>query len=136
VQLSDSSETQPLRVESAPMSRRIAIIGSRERTDRDAVARYVKTLPIDVVVVSGGAEGPDTFAEMAAIERGLKAVVHRPTVKRNAPYFEVVKAYHARNQAIIDDCDEVVAFVGSKRKGGTEDAIKRAKKAGKPVTIL
>jgi hypothetical protein len=33
------------------------------------------------------------------------------------------------------DCDRVVAFVASDRKGGTEDTIKRALKAAKPVEI-
>jgi hypothetical protein len=36
---------------------------------------------------------------------------------------------------VAKDCDHVIAFVASDRKGGTEDAIKRALKAGKPVEI-
>jgi hypothetical protein len=36
---------------------------------------------------------------------------------------------------VAKDCDRAVAFVASDRKGGTEDTIKRALKAGKPVEI-
>jgi hypothetical protein len=55
--------------------------------------------------------------------------------KRKLLRFEFTKTYYARNQLVAKDCDRVVAFVASDRKGGTEDTIKRALKAGKPVEI-
>jgi hypothetical protein len=43
--------------------------------------------------------------------------------------------YYARNQRIVDDSDLIVAFVAPDRTGGTEDTIRRAKRAGKPVEV-
>jgi hypothetical protein len=114
---------------------RLAIIGSRKRTDPETVFAYVRQLPKGTVIVSGGADGPDTWASEAAAERGLECVVHRPDLTGVRSRGEASRRYHERNQRIIDDCDEVLALVDQSRKGGTEDAIKRAVKAGKPVTI-
>jgi hypothetical protein len=43
------------------VSRCIAIVGARRRTDRETVDRLVAGLPADTVIVSGGAKGPDTL---------------------------------------------------------------------------
>ena len=114
---------------------RVAIIGSRRRQDRAAVEAFVATLPGDAVVISGGAPGPDRFAEAAAQARGLPVVVHRPDLASVRSYPDAARRYHARNQRIVDDADLVVAFVAPDRKGGTEDAIRRARRAGKRVLI-
>jgi hypothetical protein len=37
------------------MSRHIAIVGARRRTDRETIDRLVAGLPADTVIVSGGA---------------------------------------------------------------------------------
>ena len=39
------------------------------------------------------------------------------------------------NQRIVDDSDRVIAFVALDRTGGTEDTIRRAERAGKPVEV-
>jgi hypothetical protein len=115
---------------------RIAIIGSRRRADREAVVAFVATLSSDDVVVSGGARGPDTWAEEAARARGLSVSIHKPNLDGVRSRGEATRSLFERNQRVVDDCDRVVAFVAPDRKGGTEDTIRRAEKAGKPVTIL
>jgi YspA, cpYpsA-related SLOG family len=60
------------------MSRCIAIVGARRRTDRETIDRLVAGLPADTVIVSGGAIGPDTWAEEAARKRGLATKIFRP----------------------------------------------------------
>ncbi len=115
---------------------RVAIVGSRRRTDAEAVYRYVANLPADCVVVSGGAVGPDTWAVEAAKARGLAFTEHLPDLAGVHSRGEATRRYHERNQRIVDDCDRVVAFVDSGRKGGTEDTIRRAQRAGKPVEII
>jgi hypothetical protein len=35
----------------------------------------------------------------------------------------------------VDDSDRIIAFVAADRTGGTEDTIRRAKRAGKPVEL-
>jgi predicted Rossmann fold nucleotide-binding protein DprA/Smf involved in DNA uptake len=115
---------------------KVAIIGSRRRKDRDAVVAAVQALQPGTIVVSGGCEGPDEWAADAARHAGLAVVEHLPDTAGCRRRFEFTKAYYARNQLVANDCDRVVAFVAPDRKGGTEDTIKRALKAGKPVEIL
>ncbi len=44
------------------------------------------------------------------------------------------RAGFARNQTIVDDCDEVLAWWDGKSRG-TAHTIGMARKAGKPVTV-
>jgi hypothetical protein len=60
------------------VSRHIAIVGARCRTDRETVDRLVASLPADTMIVSGGAIGPDTWADEAARERGLATKIFWP----------------------------------------------------------
>lgn len=115
---------------------RIAIIGSRHRQDRLTVEQFVAGLPPDTTVVSGGCRGVDTWAEQAARRRGLPVAVHRPDLTGTRCHGEIARRYHARNQDVVDDADRVVALVAPDRRGGTEDTIRRAQRAGKGVTIL
>ena len=115
---------------------RVAIVGSRRRPDRAAVEMAVEGLAPGDVVVSGGASGPDTWAVEAAQRRGLEVVIHRPDLTGVGSRSEAAERYHRRNQQIVDDCDRVVAFVSHDRKGGTEDTIRRTKRAGKPVEVI
>ncbi len=50
----------------------VAIVGSRQRTDRETVDRLVARLPEGVVIISGGALGPDSWAQDAAHRYGRK----------------------------------------------------------------
>lgn len=114
---------------------KVAIVGSRRRTDREAVIAAVNALPVGTIVVSGGCAGPDQWAAEAAEARGLTVREHLPKTEGCRQRFEFTKANYARNQAIVDDCDRVIAFVDASRKGGTEDTIRRANKAGRPVDL-
>lgn len=101
--------------------RRIAIVGSRSRTDRETVERLVAESPIDTVIVSGGAPGSDTWAEQAAKMRGLAVQVFQPDPEGARSEGQVTRRYHNRNQRIVDAADEVVALVAPDRRGGTEE---------------
>lgn len=115
---------------------RVAIVGSRRRGDLASVEATVNDLPGDVVVVSGGCAGPDVWAAAAARARGLPAVEHLPALPAaGSPSWVFARAYHDRNQRVVDDCDRLIAFVAPDRRGGTEDTIRRARRAGKPVEI-
>ena len=125
----------PAKAHSA-MSRHIAIIGARRRTDQETVERLVAGLPTDTVIVSGGATGPDTWAEQAALRRGFATKIFRPDLNGAASQGQKTRRFQARDQQIVDAADEVFALVAPDRKGGTEDTIRRAQRKGIRVTIL
>ena len=118
---------------------RVAIVGSRKRTDAatvQAVRDVVALLPAGSVVISGGAAGVDSIAASEAEARGIDVVVHRPDYVGATTRFQATQACYDRNRRIVMDADLVVAFVASDRKGGTENAIKQAKRAGRRVILV
>ena len=116
--------------------KRIAIVGSRSRTDPETVDRLVAAMPAGTVIISGGAPGPDTWAEEAAHKYGLAVEIFRPELEGARSQGQKTRRYHKRNQMIVDAVDEVFALVSPQRAGGTEDTISRAIRKGKPVTLL
>lgn len=118
------------------MPKHIAIVGSRSRTDRETVDRLVAGFPLDVVIVSGGAPGPDTWAEEAAQKYGLRIHVLRADLSGLRSQGQRTRRYHRRNQLTVDMADEMFALVAPNRRGGTEDAINRARTKGIRVTLL
>jgi predicted Rossmann fold nucleotide-binding protein DprA/Smf involved in DNA uptake len=126
---------------------RLAIVGSRpeyEEEDGLPTARYtaatlarrarvqalVEGLPPGTVVVSGGADGVDTWAEADARRRGLQVEVHRPDYRmygRRAPL--------KRNDLIVARSDGVVAFWDGKSKG-TAYTIEAARRLGLAVRVF
>ena len=114
---------------------RVGIVGSRRRTDREAVEACISELAAETVVITGAARGPDRWAEEAARARGLVVVVHKPDLDGALTRWQAADRYYARNQRIVDDSDVVIAFVAPDRTGGTEDTIRRAVRTGKPVEV-
>jgi predicted Rossmann-fold nucleotide-binding protein len=97
------------------------------------VTEYVFDLPRETIVISGGARGIDSIAARVARSLGMEVIEHLPNpdlVKRNA-----AAAMKARNQLIVDDADELAAFVAPWSRG-TWDTIRRAQAKGIVVTIF
>lgn len=107
---------------------KIAIVGSRDFDRLDLVIEYVKALPKDTIVVSGGARGVDQIAAVAAHNAGLVVVVYR------ADWARGITAGFERNTLIVEQADMVVAFWDGKSKG-TMDTIKKASAAGKSYEV-
>lgn len=119
-----------LRPELRRVTERIAIVGSRNYPSERRVRTYVARLrDRDVVIVSGGAQGPDRWAENEAHLVGLPVEVYRPdwSTGRDAGL--------KRNTTIVERSDRVVAFWDGLSRG-TLDTIRKAARAGKPVLIL
>lgn len=120
----------------------IAIVGSRPFPDApfntricQQVFAYVSTLPKDTVIVSGGAAGVDSYAVKAGKYYGLPdPIVHLPKWQYPDGSFNN-KAGFERNELIVRDADEVVAFWDGKSKG-TGSTIRIAQHANKPVNIF
>ena len=106
---------------------KIAVIGSR------GVSRInfelVGAKPGDVIV-TGGARGVDSLAEVEALEAGFDVVVFIPEYGkfgRAAP--------HVRNRQVVDASDRVVAFWDGTSRG-TKGTIDYARRRGKPVDVV
>jgi hypothetical protein len=111
----------------------VAIVGSRDYPDRGAVSRYMGELQMtawDSIIVSGGAQGPDTWAVEDAEDLGLHAEVFKADWPKHGRAAGMI-----RNTQIVERCDRVVAFWDGISKG-TLDTIRKATRAGKPVLIL
>jgi hypothetical protein len=101
------------------------VVGRRRRADREAVEAFISGLALETVVVTGGAQGPDQWAEEAARTRGFVVAVHKPDLDGAVTRWQMADRYYARNQRIVDDSDMLVAFVTADWTGGTEDTIRR-----------
>lgn len=107
----------------------IAIIGSREYPNQDAIHAYVQRLPKSTVIVSGLARGVDSEARRAALEHGLNVV--------DVPALWVHHGRGAgfkRNRIIIDLATHVVAFWDLQSRG-TQHGLRLARDAGKPIKV-
>lgn len=115
----------------------IGIIGSRRYKNKREIERLIKDILNNskyVIVVSGGAVGPDSWAENYAKEKGLKTKVFLPKIKKGMGKYEIINAYYDRNKKIAEYSDVIHAFVVDD-KGGTWNTIKYAKKLKKLVII-
>lgn len=123
------------------MAERIAIVGTRRsaftREDsyrRARVEEFVRNLPLDAIVVSGGAVGVDSWAEQAARKRGLGVLVFCIPAKHMTRQ-EFMAAAFGRSRRIIEHADRVVAFWDG-QSGGTRYTIDYAREQGKPVEVI
>lgn len=140
---------------------RVLVCGSRDWDDRNIVTAvltglyaeetvgYLVTDMDGFTVIEGGARGADQLAA----EWAHSSPFHSHNVNPDHPPFEHLQ-FHAdwnahgkaagpiRNQQMLDEGkpDLVLAFKDNfdwtLRRGGTEDMVKRAKKAGVPVYVV
>lgn len=105
---------------------KIAVIGSRAYPDLGAVTAYVRSLPADTVILSGGAPGVDTSAASAAHQSKLRYTIFRADW---ATYGRA--AGPIRNEQLVSEADRVVAFWDG-QSPGTRNALSIAERLGKP----
>lgn len=114
---------------------RVAIVGSRNFGNAGLVAAVVQSLANKIgienlIIVSGGAKGVDTWAEIAAIDLGVATRIYK------ADWDKYGKgAGFLRNTDIITNSDYVIAFWDELSRG-TADSIQKAKSLGKKVVVL
>lgn len=109
---------------------RVAVVGSRDFPSQYIVERFVYELPPDVVIVSGGARGVDTWAEQTAKHHGRTVDIYIPNWSAHGK-----SAGFIRNNTIVRNCDIVVAFWYNNSKG-TKHTIQLAKYLKKPCVIV
>ncbi len=109
------------------MLMKLLIVGSRSITEFD-LEGYVSS-ETDMII-SGGANGIDTLAELYADKHRISKIIIRPEYEkygRAAPL--------KRNEAMVDMCDEVLVIWDGVSKG-TKYTVDYAAKHGKKVTII
>ena len=109
---------------------RVAIVGSRNYPRPEKVAEYVRNLPKDTCVISGGAAGVDTWAENAAKFHHLDTLIFRARWDLHGRAAGMI-----RNQDIVDTAERLVAFWDGASRG-TADSIARAHARGIPVEVV
>lgn len=118
------------------MSSIIGIVGGRRWGDQaeqvqELVINFVNALQPDTIIVSGGADGVDTWAEEAALARKLpQPKIFKPDYQKHGR-----KAPFVRNTQIVRASTHIVAFWDGKSTG-TMDTIKKAREMGKQLTII
>lgn len=108
---------------------RIAVVGSRDYKNLEDVKEYIRSLPPETVVISGGARGVDRTAAKEAREQGLKVIEILPDWDKYGK-----SAGYRRNILIVEEAEKVVAFWDGKSKG-TEHTVRIAMDEGKDVEI-
>ena len=112
---------------------KFAIIGTRTFTDYQrlkSILDKIKSKYEIESIISGGASGADTMAEIYARENNIPLTVYKADWDKYGK-----RAGFIRNKYIIDDCDICIAFWDSKSKG-TKHSIDLAKSSNKKVFII
>lgn len=116
----------------------LAIVGWRHYHDYESfekcVDEWVAVNGQPARIVTGGdrlkAQGADRMAVRYAEEHKLELVVHNPDWGR----YPKKAAGPIRNAKIVADCTHMLAFPHP-RGAGTQDSIRQARRANRPLTI-
>lgn len=118
-------------MESNNLIKRVAVVGSRTYNNYALVEKTIDAILEkrgwkDVIIVSGGARGVDTLAELYAIRR------NHPMKVYPADWSIGEQAGYLRNKTIVENSDFVIAFHLGNSKG-TQHTIDIAKNMGVEV---
>lgn len=105
-------------------------MGSRHFPEMDRVRDFVRGLPAEAIVITGGASGVDAAAGEAARERRLGLIKLPPRFEESTDPTAATR----RNQELVDAADVVVAFWDG-ASDGTRQTIERALSAGREVRV-
>jgi len=84
------------------------------------------------IIISGGADGVDTYAQWYAKQVGAQMIIVYPNPKEPSP-----QRYFSRNKDIAEMCDKLIAFdKGSSSGSGTLNTINHARRMKKEVIIM
>ena len=109
---------------------KLAVIGSRSLINYDLLKTTLNELKGVKMVISGGAKGADSLSEKWAEEYNIPTKIFLPDFKSFGR-----GAYRVRNEEIVNNANEIIAFWDGKSKG-TKYTIDFARKKNKRVTII
>ena len=110
------------------------IVGNRLGWTRQFVFKKLQEYNITSkdIIISGGAEGIDTYAQEYAKKIGAQMIVLYPKPEEPSP-----DRYFNRNKEIAEMCDALIAFdKGSSSGSGTLNTINHAKRLNKSIVIV
>lgn len=114
-----------------PKNSKVAIVGSRGFNDYELLRERLKNHAGNISeIISGGAKGADSLAEMFADEYGIKKTIFKAEWSKFGRSAGII-----RNKDIVKNCDVLIAFWDGKSKG-TKNSIDLAISQNKKVTIL
>ena len=112
----------------------VAIVGNRDGFTKEYVNAVLdKVLTIKLgqdKVISGGANGVDTYAMEWARNKGVSFRAFMPDMSVQSP-----ARYFQRNEQIAKACDVLVAF-NAHAPSGTLNTVNTATKLGKEVIVI
>jgi len=110
----------------------LVVVGSRNFKNKKLVSTFLDLLcdPYLDTVVSGGAEGPDTWAEEWSKETNTNFKAYLPDWNKYGK-----KAGIMRNTEMVEDGDLILAFWDGKSRG-TQDTIRKAMKLKVPLYLF
>lgn len=124
---------------------KVGIVGDRNVTDYGVIEKAVKQSGFDITeVVSGGAKGVDSLAVEWASKNGIPYTEFKAewdNIRVKDAVVAVNKwgrkynkmAGFQRNQKIVDYADAIIAIQPNGPTSGTQDTVKKTKKAKKTL---
>jgi predicted Rossmann fold nucleotide-binding protein DprA/Smf involved in DNA uptake len=114
----------------------VAIIGNREGWSSLEVSMKLdvdKLVTKDDIIVSGGAEGVDSYAQLFAKKHGIPILIIYPDLKKPSP-----QRFYERNEWIAEISDIIIAFnlKNNNGKSGTMQTVNFARKLNKKVIVI
>lgn len=118
------------------IKKKVAVVGSRSFDDRARLYEVLgKNRDRIKLIVSGGAQGADSFATMWATDYGIPYLVF-PALWRDPDTGAFDKgAGFRRNRLIVEQCEIVLAFWDG-ISSGTKNTLEIAKQLNKPIKII
>ena len=111
----------------------VGVVGSRSFNDYPLLEKTLNNIienKEDVTIVSGGASGADSWAEVYSIKHNCQLKVFEAEWDKYGK-----KAGMIRNKTIVEESDLIVAFWDGQSKG-TANTIQEAKKQNVDVKIV
>jgi hypothetical protein len=103
---------------------KILVCGSRSFTDEDTLVNYMNqyfSYKKDIVLISGGADGADTFAEQYAIRHSISKEIYHPNWDKYG-----LSAGFIRSECMVDCKPDFVIAFWNGISTGTLDTLKLA----------
>ena len=112
---------------------KIAIVGNRKGWSFDQVMNYLNRERVYCkadMIISGGANGVDGFAQQYAKLYGLPILIFYPFNDLPVP-----ERFYKRNKKIAEECDLLIAF-DKQDFSGTSQTVRYARELNKEVIVI